>query len=86
VNEQYGFRTYSFTEKALTALNSKTMVGGIFCDLQKVFDFINRTVLMNKHELYGITGKFKTLINSYLTGRQQRMVLNNKSSSDNTSN
>jgi hypothetical protein len=94
VIEQYGFRTHSSTEKAaftlinkiLKALNSKMIVGGIFCDLQKVFDCVNHTILMNKLEFYGITGKFKSLINSYLTGRQQRVVLSNKSSSDNISN
>jgi hypothetical protein len=94
VNEQYGFRTYSSTEKAaftlinkiLTALNSKMIIGGIFCDLQKVFGCVNHTILMKKLEFYGIKGKFKTLINSYLTDKQQRVVLSNKSSSDNTSN
>jgi hypothetical protein len=94
VNEQYGFRAHSSTEKAaftlinkiLTALNSRMIVGGIFCDLQKAFDCVNHTILMNKLEFYGITGKFKTLINSYLTGRQQRVILSNKSSNDNSSN
>jgi hypothetical protein len=38
---------------------------------------------MNKLEFYSITGKFKTLINSYLTGVQQSG--SNKSSSDNVS-
>ena len=32
---------------------------------------------MNKLEFYGIEGKFKTLITSYLTGRYQKVTLNN---------
>ena len=44
---QYGFRSEVSTEKAsyilqneiLTALNNKQMVGGIFCDLNKSFDY-----------------------------------------------
>jgi hypothetical protein len=43
VDKQYGFRSHSSTEKAaftlihmiLIALNSKEIVGGIFCDKQK---------------------------------------------------
>jgi hypothetical protein len=93
VSEQYGFRAHSSTEKAaftlidkiLTALNYKCTVGGIFCDLQKAFDCVNHAILMNKLELHGIDGKFKTLIKSYLTGRQQIVVLGSKSTKENTS-
>jgi hypothetical protein len=46
-NEQYGFRSNSSTERAsyklineiLNALNNKILVGGIFCDLMKAFDW-----------------------------------------------
>jgi hypothetical protein len=41
---------------------------------------------MHKLEFYGITAKFKSLINSYLTGREQRVVLSNISGSDSISN
>jgi hypothetical protein len=34
---------------------------------------------MDKFQCYGIKGKFKTLINSYLTGRYQRVTLANRS-------
>jgi hypothetical protein len=40
---------------------------------------------MNKLEFYGIDGKFKTLIKSYLTGRQQKVLLGSKSTKENTS-
>ena len=64
-DEQFGFKTFSSTEKAfyklidgiLDALNNKMMVGGIFCDLQKAFDCVNHSILLTKLKFYGITGK-----------------------------
>jgi hypothetical protein len=93
VGEQYGFRTQSSTEKAafssinniLTAKNNNQRVGGIFCDLQKAFDCVNHEILLDKLEFYGIEGKFKTLIKSYLTSRYQRVTLGNLSNSTNSS-
>jgi hypothetical protein len=40
---------------------------------------------LDELEFYGIEGKFKTLIKSYLTGSQQRVVLGNIIDSNNTS-
>ena len=55
VEEQFGFRTSSSTDKAafkltdeiLNALNNKLMVAGIFCDLQKAFDCTNHNIFIN---------------------------------------
>ena len=52
VNEQFGFRHASSTDIAsckltktiLTALNNKLLVGGIFCDLHKAFDYVNHDI------------------------------------------
>jgi hypothetical protein len=60
-------------------------VGGIFYDLQKAFDCVNYKILMDKLEFYGIEGKFKTLIESYLIGRFQRVALGNRIDSNNSS-
>ena len=57
-------------------MNNNIIVGGIFCDHE---------ILLAKLEFYGIKGKFKTLIESYLTGRYHKVVLGNRSNSNNSS-
>jgi len=67
-------------------MNNNQMVGDIFCDLQKAFDCVNHKILLEKLEFYGVEGKFKILIESYLTGRYQRVTLNNIANNNNSSN
>ena len=57
------------SQLVVKAMNNNQMVGGIFCDLQKAFDCVNHKILLQKLEFYGVAGKFKALIESYLTGR-----------------
>jgi len=83
--EQYGFRNNLSTEAAsfhllnsvLDALNNKSMVGGIFCDLSKAFDCVNHCILLSKLKFYGITGRAYSLLSSYLSDRYQRVFLKN---------
>jgi hypothetical protein len=56
-------------------MNNKQMVGGIFYDLQKAFDCVHHKILLGKLKFYGIDGKFKTLIESSLTNRYQKVTL-----------
>jgi len=66
VNEQFGFKAKSSTAKAifslihgiLEALNSKKVVGGIFCDLEKACDSVNHDILLCKLNFYSIRGPF----------------------------
>ena len=52
-------------------------VGGIFCDLTKAFDYVNRNILLSKLEFCGITGRANNLIKSYLSDRYQRVLIKN---------
>jgi hypothetical protein len=56
-----------------------------FCDLQNSFDCVNHKILLEKLEFCGVEGKFKTLIESYLTGRNQRVTLDNITDNNNSS-
>ena len=66
-------------------MNNNQKVGGIFCNIQKAFDCVNHEILLEKLEFYGIKGKFKTLIKSYLTGRYQKVILDRSSNANNFS-
>jgi hypothetical protein len=89
---QSGFQSEVSTENAshillneiLTAMNSKQMVGGIFCDLQKAFDCINHAVLLEKLKFYGVPGKFYDLVKSYLDGRYQKVILSHNNGTEST--
>jgi hypothetical protein len=73
VEEDFGFRKnlateeaiYKLTSEILRALNNMSMVGGIFCDLEKAFDSLSHEILF-KVTYYGITGKAKLLFESCL--------------------
>ena len=83
VNEQFGFRKGSSTElvsynlinNILSALNNISLVGGVFCDLQKASDCVNRDILLSKMQFYGISGKANNLIKSYLRDRFKRVLI-----------
>jgi hypothetical protein len=84
---KFGFRqassttcaSYHLINNVLSTLNSKLLVGDIFCNLHKAFDSINHDILLSKLEFYGITGTVYNLIKSYLQDRQQRVLVNSDS-------
>jgi hypothetical protein len=71
---------YTLVNNILSSLNTKTLVGGLFCDLQKAFDCVNYDLLLSKMKFYGITDVANRLMESYLRNRYQRVVINDYSS------
>ena len=85
--EQYGFRrgftttenaVYKLISDVLNTLHNKQIVGAIFCDLTKALECVDHDIIISKIEKYGIIGKGKELIQSYIKGRYQRVLIDNK--------
>ena len=76
-NSQFGFRSGRCTEGALQAavlsvygaLDSGSVALGVFLDLSKAFDSLNRDVLILKLSKYGIINRELAWFKSYLTNR-----------------
>jgi len=68
----------------LLALNNKLTVGGIFCDLEKVFNCVNHDMLLCKCEFCEFRGKTNALLRPYLSHRYQRVLIDNRFSNNNT--
>jgi hypothetical protein len=56
-------------------MNNRLSVEGIFCDLEKAFGCVNHGILVDKLQFYGIKRKFLALIQSYLRGRYQKVLI-----------
>ena len=59
-------------DKAISEIEKKKHVIGIFIDLSKALDTIEHGILIDKLEHYGIRGKLYTLIKSYISCRTQQ--------------
>ena len=78
-NLQFGFRKKHSTTHALIAitetirkaLDNKKHACGIFIDLQKAFDTVNHSILIDKLSHYGIRGVGNNWFKSYLSNRSQ---------------
>jgi hypothetical protein len=60
------------------------MAGSIFCDLEKAFNSVNHDILLSKLPKYGINGKAKLLLESYLQNRYQKVQITNSYLNSNT--
>jgi hypothetical protein len=50
-------------------------IGGICCDWEKAFGFVNYKILLPKLHFYGIQGVFEDWFRSYLTNRRQKVEI-----------
>jgi hypothetical protein len=75
---------YKLINEVLNALNNKQVVRGIFCDLTKAFDCVDRDILISKMENYGVIGKGKGIFQSCFKGRYQRVLIDNKTNHNTT--
>ena len=85
---QFGFRAGHSTSLALidiverikSNMDNGDHVIGIYLDLQKAFDTVDHKILLSKLAHYGIRGMCNKWFDSYLSGRQQYVSVNNTQS------
>ena len=63
-------------EKFKISLDDGGKAGAVLMDLSKAFDCIRHDLLIAKLHAYGFSREALTLINDYLTNRQQRVKVN----------
>jgi len=64
---------FTLTEDIISSLNQRNQIGGVFCDLTKVFDSVSHDMLLNKLHYYGIRGIGHHWFKSCLANRKQRL-------------
>ena len=71
----------SLVEQWLTNIDNNEFNGVIFVDFKKAFDVIDHDLLLRKLFLYGMSDNALELFQSYLTSRQQCVIVGTKKSS-----
>lgn len=86
---QYGFRENHSTDMALlhlvekiySAINNNEYAIGIFLDLSKAFDTVDHSILLSKLHHYGFQGFSFSWLTSYVSNREQFVIVNGCASS-----
>jgi len=50
--------TFNLLHETYDALNTRIIVGGIYCDLKNAFDCADLGILLSKLKFYGVRGEF----------------------------
>ena len=87
-HHQYGFRPHHSTAMAILELVNNIYEGfennqytvGVFIDLKKAFDTVSHEILLVKLNFYGIRGIPLTWLTSYLSHRQQCVMVHDHTS------
>lgn len=80
---QFGFRRasstslaiYEYLSKLWAGLNDRRDCTGLFLDMSRAFDCVIHSILLRQFEYIGVRGIAKELLQSYLTARNQFVVL-----------
>ena len=80
-NNSIDYALISMTEEIRSSLDNRWYRCGIFVDLQKAFDAVNHSILLNKLEHYGIRENLLSWFKSYLSERREFFSINSSSSS-----
>ena len=68
------------TDKISQALDNRLYSAGIFIDLLKAFDTVDRLIMLSQLTHYGISGNPLEWFQNYLSSRQQFVSINGESS------
>ena len=85
---QFGFRSGFSTQEALLSvtndwhqlLSKNHQIAAVFFDVKKAFDSVPHTLILQSLSSVGISGPLLSWFEDYLTGRQQRVVVDGVSS------
>lgn len=88
ISNQHGFiagrstttNLVSFMAHASVAVESRSQLDTVYCDLSKAFDMVSHHMLISKLSVSGISASLLALLKDYLTGRQSYVSSNGQPS------